>query len=86
MEKPLQIQQSKQVEKAKKYSAVKWTWLTTTKPNKSGGDRESTWKRNQNNDSQMIQNLENKMELQIYNLETRVVKIQEMFNEDLEEI
>ena len=34
----------------------------------------------------MIQNLENKMELQINNLETRVVKIQEMFNEDLEEI
>ena len=34
----------------------------------------------------MIQNLENKMELQINNLETRIVKIQEMFNKDLEEI
>ena len=34
----------------------------------------------------MIQNLENKMELQINRLETRVEKMQEMFNKDLEEI
>ena len=34
----------------------------------------------------MIQNLENKMELQINRLETRIEKIQEMFNKDLEEI
>ena len=34
----------------------------------------------------MIQNLENKMELQIKSLETRIEKMQEMFNEDLEEI
>ena len=34
----------------------------------------------------MIQNLENKMELQINGLETRIEKIQEMFNKDLEEI
>ena len=34
----------------------------------------------------MIQNLENKMELQINGLETRTVKSQEMFNKDLEEI
>ena len=34
----------------------------------------------------MIQNLENKMELQINILETRVEKMQEMFNKDLEEI
>ena len=33
-----------------------------------------------------IQNLENKMELQINRLETRIEKIQEMFNKDLEEI
>ena len=33
----------------------------------------------------MIQNLENKMELQI-SLETRIKKMQEMFNKDLEEI
>ena len=34
----------------------------------------------------VIQNLENKMELQINNLETRIEKMQEMFNKDLEEI
>ena len=33
---------------------------------------------------EMIQNLENKMELQINSLETRI-KMQEMFNKDLEE-
>ena len=30
----------------------------------------------------MIQNLENKVELQINSLETRIEKMQEMFNED----
>ena len=34
----------------------------------------------------MIQNLENKTELQINSLETRIEKIQEKFNKDLEEI
>ena len=34
----------------------------------------------------MIQNLENKMEVQINSLETRIEKMQEMFNKDLEEI
>ena len=34
----------------------------------------------------MIQNLENKIELQINNLETRIEQMQEMFNKDLEEI
>ena len=34
----------------------------------------------------MIQNLENKMELQINNLETRIEKMQGMFNKDLEEM
>ena len=33
----------------------------------------------------MIQNLENKMELQIKRLEIRIEKMQEMFNKDLEE-
>ena len=32
----------------------------------------------------MIQNLENKMELQINNMQTRMEKIQEMFKKDLE--
>ena len=34
----------------------------------------------------MIQNLENRMELQINSLETRTEKMLEMFNKDLEEI
>ena len=34
----------------------------------------------------MIQNLENKIELQINSLETRIEKMQEKFNKDLEEI
>ena len=34
----------------------------------------------------MIQNLENKRELQINSLETRIEKMQEKFNKDLEEI
>ena len=34
----------------------------------------------------VIQNLENKMELQINRLEKRMEKMQEMFNKDLEEI
>ena len=34
----------------------------------------------------MIQNLENKMELQVNRLETKIEKMQEMFNKDLEEI
>ena len=34
----------------------------------------------------MIQNLENKMELQINSMETRIEKMQEMFNKDAEEI
>ena len=33
----------------------------------------------------MIQNLENKMELQIKSLETKIEKMQERFNKDLEE-
>ena len=34
----------------------------------------------------MIENLEKKMELQINSLETRIEKMQEMFNKDLEEV
>ena len=34
----------------------------------------------------IIQNLENKIELQINSLETRIEKMQEIFNKDLEEI
>ena len=36
--------------------------------------------------AKMIQNIENKLELQINSLETRIEKMQERFNKDLEEI
>ena len=57
-----------------------------TKPNKRGGDRNLTEKDFRIMIVRMIQNLENKMELQINSLETRIAKMQEMFNKDLEEI
>ena len=57
-----------------------------TKPNKKGGDRSLPEKEFRIMIIKMIQNLENKMELQINRLETRIEKMQEMFNKDLEEI
>jgi len=56
-----------------------------TKPNKRGRVRESD-EECQIMVMKMIQNLENKMELQINSLETRIEKMQERFNKDLEEI
>ena len=56
-----------------------------TKPNKRGGDSLPE-KEFRIMIAKMIQNLENKMELQINSLETRIEKMQEMFNKDLEEI
>ena len=57
-----------------------------TKPNKRGRDRNLPEKEFRIMIMKMIQNLENKMELQINSLETRIEKMQEMFNKDLEEI
>ena len=57
-----------------------------SKPNKRGGDGESTEKELRIMRVKMIQNLKNKMELQINRLETRIEKMQEMFHKDLEEI
>ena len=56
------------------------------KPNKRRGDRKSTEKVFRIMIVKMIQNLENKMELQVNRLETRIAKMQEKFNKDLEEI
>ena len=56
------------------------------KPNKRGRDRESTWEKFRIIIVKIIQNLEIKMESQINGLETRIEKMQEMFNKDLEEI
>ena len=57
-----------------------------TKSNKRGGDRELSEKEFQIMIMKMIQNLESKIELQINSLETKIEKMQEMFNKDLEEI
>ena len=56
----------------------------STEPNKRGGDRHLPEKEFRIMIVKMIQNLENKMELQINRLETRVEKMQEMFKKDLE--
>ena len=56
----------------------------STEPNKRGGDRRLPEKEFRIMIVKMIQNLENKMQLQINRLETRVEKMQEMFNKDLE--
>ena len=56
-----------------------------SKPNKRGGDGESTEKELRIMRVKMIQMLKT-MELQINILETKIEKMQEMFNKDLEEI
>ena len=57
-----------------------------TKPNKEEGIGSLPDKEFRIMIVKMIQNLENKMELQINSLETRIQKMQERFNKDLEEI
>ena len=56
-----------------------------TKPDQREGDRESTWKRIQNNDSKNNPKFW-KQNGVIDSLEKRTEKMQEMFNKDLEEI
>ena len=55
-----------------------------TKPNKREEDRSLSEKEFRLMIVKMIQNLENKMELQINSLETRIEKMQEKFNKYLE--
>ena len=87
IERPPQTQQYNQDEETEEYSASKGTGEMPTKPNKRGRDRESTWERILNIDGENDpKNLEIKMELQINSLETRIEKMQERFNKDLEEI
>ena len=57
-----------------------------TKPNKTGEIGNLLDKEFQIMIVKMIQNLEIKMELQINSLETRIKKMKESFNKDLEEI
>ena len=51
-ERPPQTQQYYQAEETEEYSAGKGTGEMPTKPNKRGRDRESTWERIPNNDSE----------------------------------
>ena len=51
-ERPPQTQQYNQVEEIEEYSAGKGTGEMSTKTNKGGRDRESTWLRIPNNDSE----------------------------------
>ena len=51
-----------------------------TKSNKRGGERNLSEKEFRIMIVKMIQNLESKMELQINSLETKIEKMQEMFN------
>ena len=81
-----QTQQSKQNEKAEKYSAGKGTGKCSPNQTKEEGIGSLPEKESRIMIIKMIQNLENKMELQINRLETRIEKMQEMFNKDLEEI
>ena len=57
-----------------------------TKPNKRGGIGNLPDKEFQIMIVKLIQNLEIKMESQINGLETKIEKMQERFNKDLEEI
>ena len=57
----------------------------STKPNKRGGDSLSE-RKFRIMIVKMIKNLENKMELWVNGLETRIERMQGMFNKDLEEM
>ena len=62
------------------------TWKMPTKPNKRGGDRESTWKRIQNNDNKNDPKSWKQNEITDKKPGDKIEKMQEMFNKDLEEI
>ena len=57
-----------------------------TKPNKIGGDRNLPEKECRIMIVKMIQNLENKVKLKINSLDSRIEKIQQIFNKEQEEI
>ena len=57
--------------------------INTHQTKNRGGDK-STWKRIKNNDSKNYPKYWKKMELQIDSLKTKIEKMQEKFNKDLE--
>ena len=85
-ERPPQTQQYNQDEETEEYTAGKGTGEkppNQTKEEEIGNPPEKEF---QILIVKMIQNLEIKMESQINSLETRIEKMQERFNKDLEEI
>ena len=83
---PPQTQQSKQDENTEKYSAGKEHDKCPPNQTKEEEIRSLPEKEFIIMIVKMIQNLENKLELQENSLETRIEKMQEIFNKDLEEI
>ena len=86
MERPPQTQPYKQDEETEEYQQVKEQDkcpLSQTKEEEIGNQPDKEF---QIMTVKMIQNLEIKMESQINSLETRIEKMQERFNQDLEEI
>ena len=81
---PPQTQQYNQDEETEEYSAGKGTGEMPTKPNKEEEIGNLPEKEFRILIVKMIQNLEIKMEAQINSLETRIEKMQERFNKDLE--
>ena len=86
MERPPQTQQYKQDEEAEKYPAGKQQNKCSPNQKKEEEIGNLPVKEFQIMIVKMIQNLDNKMELQINSLETWIEKMQERFNKDLEEI
>ena len=86
MERPPQTQQYKQDEKAEKYPAEKQQDKCPPNQTKAEEIGNLPDKEFRLMIVKTIQNLENKMELQINSLETRIKKMQERFNKDLEGI
>ena len=78
------MKQYNQNEETEEYPAGKGTGEMPTKPNKRGREGNLHEKEFQIMIVKMIQNLEIKMESQINSLETRIEKMQERFNKDLE--
>ena len=85
-ERPPQTQKYKQDEKVEKYQKVKEQDKCPPNQTKEEEIGNLPDKEFRIMIVKMIQYLENKMELQIYSLETRIEKMQERFNKDLEEI
>ena len=85
MERPPQTQQSKQEKRQR--NAQQGKEQDKCPPNQTKEEESGNLpdKEFQMMIVKMIQSLENKMELQINSLETRIKKMQEMFNKDLEE-